>query len=420
MNVLFVPNLMPSHFIPLVALARRAAQASDIACAFLLSRKLHKFAAHLGLRVLQVDRRMEEGLRPEMMAYAAFHPDVVVDDLSPTTGFFVRMMSLPRVSVIRKGLFPGDCYPPDYRHSSPAVEVFGAMRTLNLKAKSLWEPADAADLFVGDVNLIPSVPELEILPPALNGSSRYRYVGPLLLNDTELMTNLNRVWERTASSGESLRAFDSGAPQRGLETVTNDVAVFMEKSRPRRIVYFNIGIGYPAALFDNRLELIRAMLDTGAAVVSNIDTPGLEPQQRERFFAAPYLPMHLVCSKADLMVHQCGSGTYNYQIIHKCPAIILGSDCFDRDAVAMRLEEVGAATYIPAVDFAAGRVSAFSKALDELLDSESKRRQTQTQMLCELRARLLEAQQRFDFASLLRDLVARFRARSATISTNVL
>ncbi len=58
--------------------------------------------------------------------------------------------------------------------------------------------------------------------------------------------------------------------------------------------------------------------------------------------------MHKACSHVDFMVHHCGSGTYSYQLMHQVPAIILGSRLYDRDEIAIRLNELGAACYLSA------------------------------------------------------------------------
>jgi hypothetical protein len=403
MNVLFVPHTMHSHFFPLVALARRLTDESDMHCAFLLPRDLHACARHFGLRVLDVERRLEQGMKPEMMAFQRFHPDVVVDDFSPTTAFFVRMVKLPRVSVIRKGMFPGEVHPLGYKHSSDIMEYYRGVKAMNLRAQGIWEPDEPADLFVGDVNLIPSSAEIEPLATTHTKRLSYEYIGPLLLGDEEMLASCAH-FDMDAMRARS-KTFADAAPRRDLHGLLAQLTDFLEANRGRRIIYFNVGLALPESLFEKRERLIRVMLSANAAVISNVGAPSLSAAECARVFAAPFLPMDFLCARADLIVHQCGSATYACQVIHGRPAIILGTRTSDRDGVAERLAQLGAAIYLPEETCDPGSSPAFGEALEQLLEEHSPARRRQQEATRSLREGLLRAQARFNFANLLRRVV---------------
>jgi UDP:flavonoid glycosyltransferase YjiC (YdhE family) len=104
MKVLFVPlNEVLSHVIPLLALNRKLI-GSNVETAFIMPRAGHRLFRQTGVNVLDIDHR---GLRTEMVAYGRFSPDVVVDDLSLSTGYATALTGVPRVTIQRTGLFPG-------------------------------------------------------------------------------------------------------------------------------------------------------------------------------------------------------------------------------------------------------------------------------------------------------------------------
>ncbi len=104
-RLLFVPATMPSHMIPLMALARLL-NGNLFECTFLLPQLYHGYARSLGFNVLDIDRKLSDRTTPEMTAIASCNPDVIVDDLSYTTAFSSRLTQIPRISIVRKGILP--------------------------------------------------------------------------------------------------------------------------------------------------------------------------------------------------------------------------------------------------------------------------------------------------------------------------
>ena len=85
-KVLFIPNEMPSHIVPLIALGKMLPKDS-FDCAFLLPIRFHEYVRNFGFHVLDIDKKLEDRTTPDMIAFKKFKPDVVVDDLNYTNRF---------------------------------------------------------------------------------------------------------------------------------------------------------------------------------------------------------------------------------------------------------------------------------------------------------------------------------------------
>jgi UDP:flavonoid glycosyltransferase YjiC (YdhE family) len=121
---------------------------------------------------------VKEGLR----FVSHFRPDVLVGDTWSLTGVIGRLAGLPVVQIIKSVAHPAQpnliwwqqppsaLIPPDPR------PVFNPM----LRRWGLPEITRAEDLLTGDLLLVPSIPELDPLPPGLPDT---HYVGALTVND---------------------------------------------------------------------------------------------------------------------------------------------------------------------------------------------------------------------------------------------
>jgi UDP:flavonoid glycosyltransferase YjiC (YdhE family) len=193
-----------------------------------------------------------------------------------------------------------------------------------------------------------------------------------------------------------------------------DLLNFFETHGNRKIVYLTFGT--QALATEMVFTCIRFLLDSDIAVVTSIDVRELTEEQRKRYYFAHYLPMHLISERADLIVHQCGSGTYHYPILHNVPTITLGTKCFDREDVALRLEELGVSTHIPAPDECENFVESFKRAIAEYFAESGRLMQKRKARLLSLKAEIDETSARFDFEGLLRRAVnatPRSRSRGA-------
>jgi hypothetical protein len=372
MRVLFVPcpNAVLPHLIPLLALHARLDTSHD--SAFLIPRNFRNIFDHLDLNILDIPYSHEHQFRNEMWACGSFLPDVIVDDMSPTALLTATLSGTPRVSIRRTGDFPLRV-PSNttYRHSSGTINFERYYRNVETVC-GISAPKSLPEICKGDMNIIPGIRSIEVPAAPLRDDPRYVFAGGLTLPDSFQPT-----------------------------TGTNPIRMFFAKTSQRKLVYFTLGTTMDP---DERVrEIIRSMLDMGVAVISSVDLPDADPHQNELFLHASFLPLDTVCAKVHLMVHHCGSGTYQYALRHKVPAICLGSRCFDRDDVARRLEELGAAKYLPweTPDF----LGRFKALFSDCIDTAGMWYKNALQSLVQLNAENDRTAAAFDFEAILHKAV---------------
>jgi hypothetical protein len=293
-----------------------------------------------------------------MIAFAKFKPDVLVDDLHFTSAFSTRFAKIPRISIVRKGILPHEEYKPGSVHSSPVIDYLDKLKKIDLPSYGIWKPEKTSDLFVGDVNIIPSIPSIEALPEKLKSDSSYVFSGPLLLSDEEIMKNLEYI-------NFSNKTFKDNR---------TEVEEFLNRNKTRKIVYFTYGITKPNEIADKANSCIEYLLKQGFAVITSVNhVVNLSEDESSRLYFFPALPMHMVCSRVHMMIHHCGSGTYNYQLLNQVPSIILGTNCYDRDEVGMQLHKINAGTYLPSDLEQEVFQKEFQDAVADLQDATSKK-----------------------------------------------
>lgn len=319
---------MVSHLIPLMSLEAKLSN-GDHDTAFLLPAEFHLLAKELKLKVVDVDHRARDGLRTEIFAYQKFNPDVVVDDASVYTFFVKQVAKKPRVAIQRTGMFPG-AIPKSNTHvhsmgQNVNMKEFEMVRNLGLRVPQQFE-----SLFDADMKIVPGIGEIEVLPESLENDPSYVFSGPLLLEDSQLEEVNKYYLEKTGK----------------LFLYSPDLLnTFFNNNQKRFIVYFTFGNVARAA--GPIFAAIQYLLDNEVAVITNINIGEVPEQQKELYFYSSFLPMHYVCSRVNLMIHHCGSGTYQYQILYELPAITIGTGCWDREDVALRLQELEVGIHLP-------------------------------------------------------------------------
>jgi UDP:flavonoid glycosyltransferase YjiC (YdhE family) len=391
MRVLFVPQAEggPAHVIPLMALGKMLSRGGH-ETAFLVPRFIHKFMRQLGCNVLDIDQRgwTTNGFRSELRAYKLFAPDVVVDDASLTTRFATAMAKLPRVAVQRTGMFPG--YRPrnaGHRHSMNERDV---SRLPDVTSMGIPQPRAFTDLFEAEMKIIPGVRSIEVLPPALRDDPTFVYSGPLLMDDYLMeQVGLQDLWvSEDCLDITQCRDFTP------LER-------FFEAQAGRQVVYATFGT--MAQVYDRVRDCVRHLLDNGVAVITTIKMPDLSPAQRELYYYARYLPAHFVCERVTLVIHQCGSGTYHYPLLHERPAITVGTMCYDREDVALRLEELGASAHLPAPEECEDFVGQFKRLTGRFLAPVPEEARRRAGVLSALKKEIERTAAAFDFEEVLRE-----------------
>ena len=396
MKILFVP--MPegglSHLIPLLAL-KSMIETSSIQSAFLASKSLHPFLKNAQANVLHIDHKSvkENGFRTEMQAYGIYQPDVVIDDTSLTTGIATTLSGIPRITIQRTGIFAG--YKPRFPHYRHSMGVT-LDKIPNISFPGLPKPQELGDLFKASIKIVPGVPSVEILPRHLQQDPSYIFAGPLVMNDY-----LFESKERQANSLETFFTTDNFEGPSSLERLDS----FFHKQRGRTLIY--ITLGTIAQAHEIIPECIKLILNLDISVVSSIPVKDLSTDQQNRFYFAPYLPMHYVCQHADLMIHHCGSGTYQYALLHQVPSITIGTMCFDRDDVALRLEELGVSTHIPAPLETNNFLSIFKELIEAHFNGSNTLMGEKRKNLKILSQEIESVKSQFDLENILKTLFSR-------------
>jgi UDP:flavonoid glycosyltransferase YjiC (YdhE family) len=138
-------------------------------------------------------------------------------------------------------------------------------------------------------------------------------------------------------------------------------------------------------------------------VVSNVDAgrASLLAEFPNTYFSAQYLPMHYVCANVDLVFHHCGSGAYHYPLLHGVFSITIGTQKYDREDVALELEQLGIARYIPSPLENQGFLKAFRACVDQyVIHGDYDRAMVRTK-LGRLQEEIARTQKEFNFMQVL-------------------
>jgi hypothetical protein len=381
MRILFVPFQGGiSHIHPLAALASKL-DSSQHQIAFLLAAEYHQLVKNIGIPVLDINHLTSgQDFSTEILAYKRFKPDIVVDDMSLSTYFTTQLFKVPRIAVQRTGMFPG--YIPRQKNLAHSVgQLFAPEKYEIAQRFGLSVPTSFTGLFQAKMKIVPGIKEIEVLPQPLENDPGYIFAGPLILEDF-----LNEWDSRT---GKFVMKND-------FTTVKN----FLDTNQNRYRVYVSFGnIATPSA---EVLEVLRYLIANDFAVITNIDIGEIDKKQQELYFYSPYLPMHLVCSNVELMVHHCGSGTYQYPILHTLPMITVGTHCHGRVDVALCLEELGVNRHVPAPDECHDFFTRFMNAFETLSQPSNPTYQTFKRKLAKLKEESQKAMRAFDFEDVLK------------------
>ena len=161
--------------------------------------------------------------------------------------------------------------------------------------------------------IIPGIPSIEILPETIENKDSFFYSGPLLLNDN--LSNKNLM---------------------------DGINAFLELNKSRKKVFITTGLISQA----NISNYINILLTLGYAVFSTTKLD-VEKKFERHLFSNSFFPLNFICSHVDLVIHQCGSGMYHYPILNKKPTITIGTRRYDREDVALRLEELNISKHVP-------------------------------------------------------------------------
>ncbi|HLP46099.1 MAG TPA: hypothetical protein VK469_09140 [Candidatus Kapabacteria bacterium] len=392
MNILFVP--MPEggtgHIVPLLALASRLKD-SQYKTALLLSSQYHNIVRHLGFNVLDIDYAQSEGgFLKELSAFKKFNPDVVLDDSSLTTLFSTWVSKKPRVAIQRTGMYPGAN--PRQKNKKYNFDIIISVDKYKdyVKGLGMTEIKHYTDLFAAEMKIVPGIQTIEVLPDHLQSDPTYVFCGPLIANDYFFGVDSPTVEKNGTGKSDSYKLLES----------------FFCNNKNRFKVLFTYGTfaSRPQPIF----KAIKYLLNNNVAVIASMKIPELEESHRDLCFCANYLPMNFVCSRVDLMIHHCGSGTYQYQILHQLPSITIGTDFQDREDVAIRLEELGVNCHLPSPDDCENFLQLFQGIVEKYAQLSSPLYQAAKKKLVKLKEETDRVCAAFDLQWVLEQAVERF------------
>lgn len=260
-------------------------------------------------------------------------PEVIIEDNELLSTLIAARYGIPRISIFRTGLFRSI----EKRRRNPAhmhsMEKTGMSRGLDAsmilhpqkKISQLYRKflkttylCDDVDCFMDYLNprtkLVPGISSIEVLPDDIPDRESFFYTGPLLVEDNP------------------------------SDKLIAELDAFFYRNRSRKTAFITTGMVDQ----DDIQEILQCLLRRGYAVVStrSLADPTLAS---ERFFHNKFVSLNYISDKADLIIHQCGSGMYHYPLLHRKPAITLGTQCYDREDVALRLQERQLSRHVPSV-----------------------------------------------------------------------
>lgn len=328
-----------SHLIPLYVLQRRYFQRiPSLRNYFLLPETNHKRFQRQGLRVLPLDYNLQvrsiqrdlnqyanQLMQIEYRAVRKVKPQIILEDNAFGTPLIAEKNQIPRISIHRTGFFrsiPATMRHPHHVHSLEKgfekKKYFDASPLLRGKAKDLSIQRNQtmigylSNYLNAKSKLIPGISSIEVLPNDIENRSSYFYTGPLIVEDN---------------------------PSAAL---VKEINAFLEYHKNRPKAFITLGLIDQS----NIKPFIKHLLMKGYAVISTSKLVAPSPFKQQYFYNG-FLPLHFICSKVDLIIHQCGSGIYHYPILNDKPVITIGTQCYDREDVALRLQQLGVSKHVP-------------------------------------------------------------------------
>ncbi|MBN1217462.1 MAG: hypothetical protein JXM69_00920 [Anaerolineae bacterium] len=241
-----------------------------------------------------------------------FQPDLLIADTWPLASILAHLTGLPLVQIIKAVVHSASPNliwwqaPPAELVSPDPTPVFNHL----LESWSLPPIKRAEDLLTGDLYLVPSLPDLEPLPPGLPNT---HYVGPLI------------------------------RPRDSAETIPDWLAE-LDSSRP--VVYVTIGGGAgPVGGPQFYKMLMEALGDTNLQVVASTSaklSPEVLPPPPPNIRLERWVPGPAVIDRSDLVIFHGGYGTTMELVQAGVPGLIIPFHS-EQESNARRLEAAGAA-----------------------------------------------------------------------------
>lgn len=254
----------------------------------------------------------------EKRAFNIVKPSFLVEDTACSTPLIAEKNHIPRISIQRTGMFRAidKRYRNDkHRHSLQKGSVSNEFNTHTIGKCSDSDLYYLQQYSRAKVKIIPGIATIERLPENVDDKESYFYSGPLTVLDK---------------------------PSRFL---SDKLGEFLDINRKKPIVFISTGTIDRTPIE----EFIEFFVKRNYAVITTCNCE-MNEVYKQKIFYNKLLPLHYICGISDLVIHQCGSGIYHYPIMNGVPFLTIGTQCYDREDIALRLQELGVSGHIPHPD----------------------------------------------------------------------
>jgi hypothetical protein len=341
MNILTVPYITGgiSHLIPLYVLQlKHIISSTGVNNQFLVNNNTQLFLKTQGIQCVPIDYIFEENLlitnnfkrinecvvEMEKKAYEIVKPSLIIEDTACLTPLIAEKNHIPRISIQRTGLFRSidkryrnDNHVHSFQKGGNNEKSVSFSNSYSTE-ESMFNHTDLRFLqryTKSKAKIIPGIATIEGLPEDIEDRESYFYSGPLLLMDK---------------------------PSQTLSTRLED---FLNNNKQKPIVFITTGTvdRTPTKKF------IEFFVKRNYAVITTCNCDINDTYKQEVFYNK-LLPLNYICGISNLVIHQCSSGMYHYPIMNRVPSLTIGTQCYDREDIALRLQELGVSGHIPHPD----------------------------------------------------------------------
>jgi UDP:flavonoid glycosyltransferase YjiC (YdhE family) len=339
MNILSIPYFAGgiSHLIPLFVLHQKYLKnLPEIKNQFLVNNSVKNFLKIKGIDSVIVDYFTEKDvqlmsndfskiqkyvLEKHKESFDIVKPSLIIEDTSLTSPLIAEKYNIPRISIQRTGIFRSiDAEYRNIKHIHSMQKGSYTNETdfilnVNNAVNSKFSSLDRKYLYLyakPKAKIIPGIPTIECLPEYIDNKDSFFYSGPLIIDDIP------------------------------SENLTNRLDYFLKLNKDKPIIFITTGTVDKTPIE----KFIEYFVKCNYAVITTY-THEINEAYKENIFYNKLLPLNYICKISNLVVHQCGSGMYHYPLINKVPSITIGTQCYDREDIAQRLQILKVSGHVP-------------------------------------------------------------------------
>lgn len=341
MNILTIPYIAGgiSHLIPLYVLQQKYLRNNTrVKNQFLVNNNSQRFLMMQGVDCVPIDYGFDENLvmskdllkinecvvEMEKKAYEIVKPSLIIEDTACFTPLIAEKNDLPRISIQRTGIFRSidkthrnDTHIHSFHKGSNIAKSVSPSNLYNSEI-SMFNSSELSFLeqyIKPKVKIIPGIPTIERLPENVENRDSYFYCGPLIVMDKPSKNLSDRLEE------------------------------FLNNNKQKPIVFITTG-----TIDRTPIEkFIEFFVKRNYVVITTCNCEINEIYKNEVFYNKLF-PLNYICGISNLVIHQCSASIYHYPIMNRVPTLTISTQCYDREDIAIRLQELGVSGHIPHPD----------------------------------------------------------------------